>query len=89
MTATIDTKTAIPADLDPRVMTRIVEEGYGVGAWHGPDMNAALTDVTAATAFWRPAGDRHNIAEIALHHAYYVRSVRAQISGTTPDAFVL
>jgi hypothetical protein len=40
-------------------------------------------------AFWRPAAGRHNIAEIAVHHAYYVRSVRAQLSGQEAEAFPL
>jgi DinB family protein len=82
-------RTATPSGLDPNVLARVVEEGYGPGAWHGPDLKAALSDVTPELAFWRPAQGRHNIAEIALHHAYYVRSVRAQLSGTTPEPFVL
>ena len=75
---------SIPAGLD----SRILREGYGPGAWHGADLNAALGDVTPAVAFWRPAAGRHNIAEIALHHAYCVRSVRSQISGVAPEPFV-
>jgi hypothetical protein len=75
--------------LDARVLARIVEEGYGPGAWHGSDLKAALADVPAALAFWRPADGRHNIAEIALHHAYCVRSVRGQLSGKALEPFVL
>jgi hypothetical protein len=82
-------KTAIPNGLDSRVMARIVEEGYGPGAWHGSDLKAALADVPAPLAFWRPAEGRHNIAEIALHHAFCARSVRGQLSGTTPEPFVM
>ena len=70
-------------------LSRILNEGYGPGAWHGPDLKAALTDVGPDLAFWRPAPGRHNIAEIAIHHAFYVRSVRGQLSGTTPEPFVL
>ena len=40
-------------------------------------------------AFWRPANGRHNIAEIALHHAFCAREVRSQLSGIQPEAFVL
>ena len=69
--------------------TRVLMEGFGPGAWHGPDLKAALADVTPALAFWRPAPGRHNIAEIALHHAYCTRAVRAQVSGQTADPFVL
>ena len=69
--------------------SRVLSEGYGAGAWHGPDMKAALADVTPSVAFWRPAEGRHNIAEIALHHAYCTRVVRTKISGSTGEPFVL
>jgi hypothetical protein len=85
MSTTAHTRKASQPALDSRVLN----EGYGPGAWHGPDLKAALADVTPALAFWRPAKGRHNIAEIALHHAYFVRSVRAQISGATAEPFVL
>lgn len=69
--------------------SRVLSEGYGPGAWHGADLKAALTDVDPALAFWRPAPGRHSIAEIALHHAYYIRAVRSQISGQPAESFVL
>ena len=68
---------------------RVLSEGYGAGAWHGPDLKSALAEVTPALAFWRPGAGRHNIAEIALHHAYYARAVRAQITGGQAEPFVL
>ena len=71
------------------VESRILSEGYGPGAWHGADLKAALADVTPDAAYWRPAAGRHNIAEIALHHAFYARSVRAQLSGRPAEPFVL
>jgi hypothetical protein len=83
------TKTEIPKTLDARVLARILEEGYGPGAWHGADMRAALADVPVTLAFWRPSPARHNIAEIALHHAYYVRDVRGKLTGKAPGPFVL
>ena len=77
------------SSLDPAVVSRILDEGYGPGAWHGPDMKAALDDVSPEVAFWRPGSGRHNIAEIALHHAYCARAVRGQLSGQAPEPFVL
>jgi len=71
------------------VANRILREGYGDGAWHGPDLKAALADVTETTAFWRAGPERHNIAEIALHHAYCARNVRAKLTGIDPAPFVL
>ena len=72
--------------LDPALASRIVREGYGPGAWHGPDLRAAIADVSVSTAFRRPGPGRHNIAEIVVHHAFYVRSVIERLGGT-PDAF--
>jgi DinB superfamily len=83
------TKTAISKNVDEKLLARITEEGYGPGAWHGPDLKAALADVSAELAFWRPASSRHNIAEIALHHAYCTRSVRGQLSGEALKPFIL
>ncbi len=89
MSTTTSAKTAIPDGLDATVLARVIEEGYGPGAWHGPDLKAALADVPPELAFWRPAPGRHCIAEIALHHAYCTRCVRGQLSGTQPEPFVL
>lgn len=72
--------------------TRVLSEGYGPGAWHGADMKAAIADVSAAEAFRRPSrrvGQAHSIAELTLHHAYYVHSVRGRLLGTAIEPFVL
>jgi DinB family protein len=82
-------KAGIPKGLDGRVLSRIADEGYGPGAWHGADLKAALAEVTPELAFWRPAQGRHNIAEVAVHHAYCARAVRAQLTGAPAAPFVL
>src|SRR5512143_207032 len=89
MSTQVATKDQTLERLDGRILSRILEEGYGKGAWHGPDMKAALADVTEELAFRRPAPERHSIAEIALHHTYYVRSVRARLLGKKPERFVM
>lgn len=89
MTEVTTAKTTIATPLDSSVSARILEEGYGPGAWHGADLRAALADVTAQNAFWRPGAGRHNIAEIALHHAWCVRSVTAQLTGIAGEPFPL
>lgn len=78
---TTDTLTSSPS------ITRVLDEGYGPGAWHGADMKAAIADVTPTLAFWRPGKGRHNIAEIALHHAWTVRNVTEKLTGGEPAAF--
>lgn len=82
-------KAAISATSEARLLARVLDEGYGPGAWHGPDLKAALADVSAELAFWRPSPERHSIGEVALHHAYCARSVRGQLSETKPEPFVL
>jgi hypothetical protein len=89
MSSTATVKTALASAVDPSVKARLLEEGYGPGAWHGPDLKAALADVTPAAAFWRPGPGRHNIAEVAVHHAWCVRSATGQLTGKTPEAFPL
>ncbi|PYO40728.1 MAG: hypothetical protein DMD33_16530 [Gemmatimonadetes bacterium] len=88
MSAATTVKTEV-ANVDPHVLARILEEGYGPGAWHGPDLKAALADGSAATAFRRPGPGRHNIAEIAMHHAWCVRSVANQLAGGEGEPFPL
>jgi len=82
------TKT-VPAAIDPSVLARTLEEGYGPGAWHGSDLRAALADVDEQTAGWRPSPDRHSIAEIALHHAYHAHHVRSRLTGEPASPFLV
>src|SRR5262245_3677931 len=89
MSTTSKTKTAIAKELDLHLLPRIIKEGYGSAAWHGPNLKAAIEDVSPELVFRRPSPDRHNIAEIALHHAYCARSVRGQLSGLPLESFVL
>ena len=87
MSTTKKLPAAIP--VTPALAKRILDEGYGLGAWHGNDMKAALADVTPSIAYWRPDEGRHNIAEIAIHHAYYQHSVRGRLTGAKLEPFVL
>src|SRR5262245_65341672 len=82
------TKTT-PEGLNTTVFARTLEEGYGPGAWHGPDLKAAIQDVTSELAFWRPGAGRHNIAEIALHHAYHLHHVQSRLTGEPPSPFLV
>jgi hypothetical protein len=86
-TTTAAKETTATIDID--TLERVLREGYGPGAWHGADMKEALAGVSPELAFWRPAPERHSIAEIALHHAYCARSVRGRLAGTAPGRFLL
>ena len=86
MNATL-TKTATPTGFPAATFNRILDEGYGPGAWYGSDLRAAVSGVTPATAFKRPAEGRHNIAEVALHHAYWAGQITAKLSGSAAAPF--
>jgi hypothetical protein len=85
---TTATKT-VPEGLNATVFARTLEEGYGPGAWHGPDLKAAIEDVDHTLAFWRPGAERHNIAEIALHHAYHLHHVQSRLTGQPASPFLV
>jgi hypothetical protein len=82
---TVSAETVASAILD-----RIVTDGYGGPAWHGPELKGAIADIPAAAAYKRPAKGRHNVAEIALHHAWTVRQATAKLAGAdSTKAFCL
>ena len=89
MTSVATSKTTIPASVASSILSRLLDEGYGPGAWHGADLRAAVADVSDTTAFWRPGEARHNIAEVALHHAFCAHSVIGQLTGKDAGPFVI
>ncbi|MEO5799814.1 MAG: DinB family protein [Gemmatimonadales bacterium] len=79
--------TISPTQAGATSLRRLAQEGYDGEAWHGANLRTALAAVNADTAFWRPGPGRHNIAEIAMHHAWCVRSAVAQILQEDGGAF--
>ena len=93
MSAT-DVNTESPTATPAATFARILAEGYRLhpsapSAWYGSDLRAAIAEVTPATAYTRPAPGRHNIAEVALHHAYWVGQVESKLTGEVAGAFPL
>ena len=83
------TKTPAPAGIPAAIFNRVLDEGYGPGAWYGSDLRASIGDVSAAAAFKRPAKGRHNIAEVALHHAYWAGQITSKLTGDSAAKFPL
>lgn len=67
----------------------LLDESYDRQAWHGPNLRGALRGVRAELAAWRPAPDRHNIWEIAVHAAYWKYAVRRRLLGEKRGSFPL
>jgi DinB superfamily len=63
------------------VLMAAVDQAFQRKSWHGPNLRGALRGVTAEQAVWRPAGDRHNIWELALHAAYWKYIVARRLRG--------
>lgn len=61
------------APSDPRLVLHIQELtlAFDRRSWHGPNLMGALRGVTPAGAVWRPQPQRHNVAEIVVHCAYW------------------
>ena len=89
ITMTTLTKSATPTGIPAAVLPRLIDEGHGPNPWYGADVQSALEDVDATLAARRPAPGRHNIAEIALHHAFWLHEVRGRLIGGTVEAFAL
>lgn len=67
----------------------LLAEGYSKKTWHGPNLRQSLKGIAAKEAAWRPAADRHNIWELALHAAYWKYAVRRRIEGGKRGSFIL
>jgi len=78
------TKTPTPAGFPASTLNRILDEGYGPGAWYGVDLRTAIETVSPAVAYARPAAALHNIAEIALHQAYWAGQAVLRLTGDAP-----
>lgn len=71
------------------VLLRHLDCAYDRKAWHGPTLRGALRGVDEALASWRPAPDRHNIWELAVHAAYWKYSVRRRLLDEATGSFPL
>lgn len=65
----------------------LLDEAFDKKAWHGPNLRGAVRNVSADEAAWRPAPDRHNVWEIAVHAAYWKYAVRRRLTGEKRGSF--
>ena len=77
------------SDDDRQLLLRIVEEAYRHSTFNGTNLRTSLEAVSARQAAWRPPHARHNIAEIALHSAYWKFAIRTRMNGDQASTFPL
>lgn len=66
-----------------------LDEAFDHRSWHGTNLLGSLRSLTATQACWRPAAERRNIWEIAVHAAYWKYVVRRTIAGGPRGSFPL
>lgn len=68
-------------------LLRLLDEGYAIKTWHGPNLKQSLRGVSAKDAAWRPRRGRHNIWELTIHAAYWKYIVRRRLLGEPKGSF--
>jgi uncharacterized damage-inducible protein DinB len=76
-------------DAEIELLLCVLDEAYDKKAWHGPNLKSTIRRLDAGQAAWRPNRDRHSIAEIVLHAAYWKYAVRRRLRGDTRGSFPL
>lgn len=71
------------------LILRTLDQAYDRKSWHGPNLRGVLRAVDAETAAWRPSPKRHNIAELAVHAAYWKYSVLRRVVDLPKNSFPL
>jgi hypothetical protein len=71
------------------LLLRILDQAYDKKAWHGPNLKGSFRGLSAAEASWRPRPDRHCIAEIVVHAAYWKYAARRRLRGDKRGSFAL
>ncbi|MFQ5489224.1 MAG: DinB family protein [Phycisphaerae bacterium] len=78
------------ADAQQRaLLLGLVDEAYDHTAWHGPNLKGSLRRILPEEALWRAKPGRKNVAEIAVHCAYWKYAVRRRLLGQKRGSFPL
>jgi hypothetical protein len=71
------------------VLLRQLDLAFDHTSWHGPNLRGAIRRVTADEAAWRPAPQRHSIAEQVIHAAYWKYTIRRRLREDKRGSFPL
>ena len=73
--------------VEQKLLLRLLDEGFGAHAWHGPNLRQAIRGVSAKEAAWQPGPGRHSIWELVLHTAYWTYVARRRLTGAAAGRF--
>jgi uncharacterized damage-inducible protein DinB len=71
------------------LLLRVVDQAFDRQSWHGPNLRGSIRGIGPELAVWRPAHDRHSIAEQVVHAAYWKYVVRRRLLGEKRGSFPL
>lgn len=71
------------------VLLRQLHQAFDTRSWHGANLMGALRGLDRSVVAWRPQPGRHNIAELAVHAAYWKYRVFRLITDAPPRSFEL
>lgn len=82
-------RNAGPSHTGVSPLTAVLDQSFNRTSWHGPNLRASFRGVDCRQAVWRPAPQRHNIAEQVLHAAYWKYVVWRRLTGAKRGSFAL
>jgi uncharacterized damage-inducible protein DinB len=69
------------------MLLEVMDQAFDQKSWHGTTLLGSLRGLSPEEALWRPAANRHNIWELALHTAYWKYAVRRRLAGEAVGSF--
>jgi hypothetical protein len=72
-----------------KILLACFDQAYDHKSWHGTNLRGSIRGLSARQAAWRPAPQRHNIWEIAVHAAYWKYAVLRRLTGARRGSFPL
>src|SRR5258708_25920329 len=66
-----------------------LDQAYNRKGWHGSNLRGSIRGLSARQVLWRSRPDRHSIADIVVHCAYWKYAVRRRFRGDERGSFPL
>jgi DinB superfamily len=66
-----------------------LDQAFDRKSWHGPNLRGSVRGLSTEEVTWRPRPDRHCIAEIVVHAAYWKYAVRRRLLNLERGSFAL
>jgi hypothetical protein len=71
------------------LLLAMLDDAFNGKGWHGPNLRGILRGVSPADATRRPPNEKHSIADLAVHCAYWKYAARRRLRGDQRGSFPL